>query len=167
MQPGIIYEEKIFSKWMTAIMAPIAALMVFLFFYFALTSPTSTDPELTWLKWYFLIMCLFFLGVTINFIWLIIRIGPYSISVGYGIIKYTILWENIEGCSLDESSALKYGGAGIRITREEGKWWLVFSVIGGPRVVVSLRKGKFRTVIFSANHPQEVVKIIKEWTRIE
>ena len=167
MQPGIIYEEKIFSKWMIAIMAPIAALMIFLFFYFVMASPISTDPELTWLKWYFLILSLFFLGVTINFIWLVIRIRPYSISVGYGIVKYTIPWENIEGCSLDESSALKYGGAGIRITREEGKWWLVFSVIGGPRMVVSLRKGRFNKVVFSTRHPQEVMKIIKEWTGIE
>jgi hypothetical protein len=62
MQPGVIYEEKIFSKWMTAIMAPITALMVFIFFYFVLESPVGTDPELTWLKWYFLMMYLFFFG---------------------------------------------------------------------------------------------------------
>jgi hypothetical protein len=106
------------------------------------------------------------LGVTINFSRLIIRIRPYSISVGYGIVKYIIPWENIESCFLDESSAIKYGGAGIRITREEGKWKLVFSVVGGPRVVVSLRKGRFKEIIFSTEHPQDVMKIIKEWTGI-
>ena len=166
MQPGLIYEEEIFSKWMMAIIAPVTVIMGFLFFYFVLASLGDPDPELTWLRWFFLLMFLFFLGITINFSRLIIRIGPKGISVGYGIIKYTIPWENIEGCFLDEFSAVRYGGAGIRMTKVEWKWILVFSVIGGSRVVVSLRKGRFKEIVFSTEHPQDVMKIIGEWAGI-
>ena len=161
MQPGALYEEKITSKWMTAILIPVTGIMLFLLGYQVLIGPLGTPPAPTW---FYLIMALLFLGVTLNFSKVIIRMTPSSIAVGYGIFKHTILWENIEGCFLDETSAVKYGGSGIRVTKVGGKSRIVYSVVGGPRVVLSLKEGRYKELAFSTNHPQEVMKLVKEWT---
>lgn len=160
MYPGAIYEEKIFSKWITAILAPVTALMFFLLGYQILVAPVGSNPAPTWIL---LILSLFFLGITMVFSRLVIRITPASVTVGYGIFKHTIPWDNIENCFLDESSAVKYGGSGIRIAKIGGKLRLVYSVIGGPRVVLSLKEGKYQELAFSTKNPEEVTRIIKEW----
>jgi hypothetical protein len=83
-----------------------------------------------------------------------------SVVVGYGIFKRTTFWENIERCYLDEVSSIRYGGWGIRIGRVKGRWRLVYNVIRGPRVVLSLKKGWFREFVFSTKNPEEVMKIV-------
>ena len=160
MQPGAIYEEKIFSKWITAILAPVTALMFFLLGYQILVAPVGSNPAPTWIL---LILSLLFLGITMIFSRLVIKITPGSVTVGYGIFKHTIPWDNIENCFLDESSAVKYGGSGIRIAKIEGKLRLVYSVIGGPRVVLSLKEGRYQELAFSTRNPGEITRIIKEW----
>ena len=39
---------------------------------------------------------------------------------------------------------------------------LVYNIIGGPRVVLSLKKGKFREFVFSTSDPQRVIEIVKQ-----
>jgi len=84
------------------------------------------------------------------------------ISVGYGIIKHSILWENIEDCYLDNASTIRYGGWGIRIAKVKGKWRLVYNVIGGQCIVLSLKKGRFKEFVFSTGNPEQVIKLAKE-----
>ena len=71
-----------------------------------------------------------------------------------------VLWENIEDCYIDEASAIRYGGWGIRLGRVDGKWRTVYNVIGGPRVVVSLNKGWIREFVFSTKNPEKVMRTI-------
>ena len=61
---------------------------------------------------------------------LTIWISPDNITVGYGRITRQIPWKNIESCYLDETSAICYGGFGIRFARVRGKWGLVYNIIG-------------------------------------
>ncbi len=152
MQADNIYEEKIFLKGTTGVLAIFTAGSLFALVY-------QIFPAL---NWFFLLMFLLFLGVTINFNRLVIRMTPRSIAVGYGIFKHTIIWENIEGCYLDEASTIKYGGWGIRIGRVKGKWILVYNVIRCPRVVLSLREGRFREFVFSTKSPEQVIKVVKQ-----
>jgi len=159
MQSDSIYEEKIFSKWITGILAAVTVGFLFVLIYQILVEPIGTRPAP---NWFFLLMFLLFLGVTINFSRLVIGMTPRFISVGYGILKHTVLWGNIEDCYRDEDSTIRYGGWGIRIGRVKGKWRLVYNVIGGPRVVLSLREGRFREFVFSTNNPEEVIKVVKE-----
>ena len=70
-------------------------------------------------------------------------------------------WENIEDVYVDETPAIKYGGAGIRTARIKGEWVLVYNVIGGPRVVLKLRVGKYKKFVFSTKNPEEVINVIK------
>lgn len=164
MQPGTIYEEKITSKWITLVLAPVTGVMLFLLGYQVIRGPFGDRPAPTW---FFLIMFLLFLGITMNFSRLIIRMTPSSVSIGYGILKHTIPWTNIENCFLDEASVLRYGGAGIRIVKIEGKTRIVYSVVGGPRVVLALKEGRYKEIAFSTAHPQEVMRFVKEWAHIE
>jgi len=152
MQADNIYEEKIFLKGTTGVLAVFTAGFLFALVY-------QIFPAL---NWFFLLMFLLFLGVTINFNRLVIRMTPRSIAVGYGIFKHTIIWENIEGCYLDEASTIRYGGWGIRIGRVKGKWILVYNVIRCPRVVLSLRGGRFREFVFSTKSPEQVIKVVKQ-----
>ncbi len=158
MQSFSIYEEKVFAKGMTAIMAPFAAIFLFLMMYQFLVGPIGDKPAPSW---FFLIMFILFLGLTINFSRLGIRITDQSITVGYVIIKRKIPLENVEDCILDEASAVRYGGFGIRMTRVKGKNRLGYITIGTPRCVLTLKKGKFKEFAFSTKNPEEVMNVIK------
>ncbi|ATZ60964.2 MAG: hypothetical protein BME93_02205 [Methanosarcinales archaeon Met12] len=134
-----IYKEKILSKWITVMLSVITIGLFFILVYQILIGPIGTRPAP---NWFFLAMFLLFLGLTVNFSNLNIKMTPRYISVGYGIFKHNIPWENIEDCYLDEASAIRYGGWGIRIGRVKGKWRLVYNVIGGPRVVLIFKGEK-------------------------
>lgn len=112
--------------------------------------------------WLFLLAFLLIFGATINFSNLIIKFTSQSVSVSYGIFRHNIPWEDIENCCLDETWTIGYGGWGVRIGRVKGKWRLVYNIVGGHRVVLSLKKGKFREFVFSTNNPQRIMEIVKQ-----
>jgi hypothetical protein len=159
MQIEDSYEEKIFSKGITGLLAVVTVGFLLALVYQISVGPIGADPAP---NWFFLLMFLLFLAVTINFSRLSIKMTPQSIVVGYGILKHTIPWENIEDCYLDKASTFSYGGWGIRIGRVMGKWRLVYNLLSSPRVVLSLNKGKFREFVFSTNNPQKVLAIVKQ-----
>ncbi|MBZ9571784.1 hypothetical protein KJA15_00360 [Patescibacteria group bacterium] len=146
---------------MTSILTAFTAGFLFVLVYQILVGPVGTRPAS---NWFFLLMFLLFLGVTINFSRLSIRITHLSVKVSYGIFRHIITWENIKNCYLDEASIIRYGGWGIRIGRVKGKWRLVYNVIGAPRVVLLLKKGRFKEFVFSTEKPEEVMNIIREQT---
>jgi len=39
---------------------------------------------------------------------------------------------------------------------------LVYNVIGAPRVVLSLNKGKFKELVFYTDYPQKVIEIVNQ-----
>ena len=117
MKTKIFYEEKIFSKWTVGILTLFTAVFLFLLLYQILAGPIGTNPAS---NWFFLFMFLLFLGVMINFSRLTIRMTPNYIFIVYGIIKHSILWEDVDDCYLDEASTIKYGGWGIRIAKVKG-----------------------------------------------
>jgi len=159
MQTDNLYEEHIFSKGITGILVVVTVGFLFVLVYQILVGPIGTPPAP---NWFFLLMFLLCLGLTFNFSKLSIRITPQSVNVGYGIFKHIIFLENVENCYLDEASTVRYGGWGIRIGRVKGKWRLVYNVIGGPRTVLSLKKGRFREFVFSTKNPEEVMKVVKQ-----
>ena len=116
-------------------------------------------------EWFYAVMCLFFVSMTyvvINFGKLVIKATSRSITVKYGIFKREIPWKNVVDFYLDEASPLgSYGGYGIRIGRVNGKSRLVYNVLGGERVVLALKKGKFNEFVFSTNNPEAVMGVIK------
>lgn len=159
MQANNIYEEKMLLKFQTGILTIVTASLLFVLVYQILIGPIGTRPAP---NWFYLLLFLLFLGVTINFSRLTVRISSQSIDVGYGVFKHKIRWEDVEDCYLDEASMIRYGGWGIRIGRVEGKWRLVYNVIGCSRVVLSLKSGRFREFVFSTKKPEEVINLVKQ-----
>lgn len=153
------YNEKIFTKWITFILGTISAVFLILWTYELFIGWTWTEPPSSW---FWLVMFLFFLGLTINFKNFTINIDHEGITVGYGMLKTEIPWERVEDCYIDEASTLWYGGWGIRVGRIKGKWRTVYNVIGGPRVVVSLNEGWVREIVFSTKKPDRVIRTIRK-----
>ena len=115
-------------------------------------------------EWFYLVMCLFFVLMTFviaNFSKLVVKATSTSLTVSYGLFKRVIPWGDIADCCLDESSAIGYGGYGIRIGRVNGKLRLVYNVLGGERVVLGMKKGRFNEFVFSTNNPDAVMDVIK------
>ena len=163
MQENKIYEEKIFSKLFTGIFVLIPIIFLFLLSYQALIEPIGAHPAP---NWFFLLMFLFFLGITINFSRYSLKMTSNAIKVSYGLSKHSILWNNIADCYLDTTSIRSYGGWGIRVANVNGQWRLGYNVVGYPRVLLSLKQGRFREFVFSTNNPEEVIKIIKQQSGI-
>jgi hypothetical protein len=159
MQTENLYEEKIFLWVFAAILSAFTAIFTFIVVFQVFLGPLGDNPAPNRL---FAFMALLFLGITINFSRLSIKMTSRSAIVGYGICKRTIPWEDIERCYVDEASSIRYGGWGIRIGRVEGKWRLVYNVIGAPRVVLSLKSGWFREFVFSTKNPEAVMTIIRQ-----
>ena len=115
--------------------------------------------------WFYAVMCLFFVSMTyvgINFGKLVSKATSRSITVKYGIFKREIPWKNVVDFYLDEAGSLyAYGGYGIRIGKVNGKSRLVYNVLGGERVVLALKKGRFNEFVFSTNNPDAVMNVIK------
>ena len=145
----------------------IALTLVFLglFVYQILVGPVSSDPAP---DWFYLVMFLWFAAFTAlmrNFNKLAIVITTQHIAVRFGFIKRAIPWGNVNGCYLDDASAIvSYRGWGIRIGRDKDKWRLVYNVIGGPTVVLELNKGRFREFVFSTKNPERVMEIATKQT---
>jgi hypothetical protein len=158
MNSDYIYEEKIFAKIIGGMLGSVTVLMAFLLFYQIFISSLE---DVEWLSLFFAVMFLIFLVLTLVFIRLTIRVSFQGITVAYGPIKKSIPWENIAGIEIDETSAIKYGGAGIRMAKIKGEWVLVYNVIGGPRCVLRLKEGKFKKFVFSTKNPEEVVNVVK------
>ncbi len=153
-----LYQERILSRWTVVIGTVVTAVMLFMLIYQIIFGPVGDRPAP---NWFFLIMFLLFLGITINFSFLRIAITAHYLIVAYGVFKRMILWREIENCYLDDASILNYYGWGIRIGRVRGKWRLVYNVIGSPRVVLTLKTAGFKEFVFSTNQPDKVMAIVK------
>jgi hypothetical protein len=156
---GTLYEEKIYSRWNILIMGVVVLVLLASLIWQLVAGPLGTRPAPNWLL---LGMLIFFLAVGINFATLTIRVNMQGITVGYGLIRHHIPWSNIAGCRLDKASAARYGGWGIRLGWADGKKRLVYNILGGPRVVVEKRQGRYTEFVFSTRNPEGVMKAINE-----
>ncbi len=93
---------------------------------------------------------------------LTIRMTNDHVSVAYALISYIVPLKDITDARLDETSALRYGGAGIKFAPVDGKRRLVFSNVSSPRIVLAMRGRRFDELVFSTARPDEVVKLIRD-----
>ncbi len=153
-----LYRERIIAKWLLSIFVALTSLMLFFLLYQIFIGPLGDDPASSW---FYLLMFLIFFALGVNFYGISIKITHQYISVSYGLIKKVYQFDNIEAIRVDNTPAIKYGGAGIRIAKVKGKRTLVFNVIGGPRVVLALNEGRFQEFVFSTRNPDRVIETIK------
>lgn len=153
------YEERIYSHWNILLLGVVVLALLGVLVYQMAVGPLGTRPASNW----FLVgMIFFFLALGINFATLTIRVTTQGVSAAYGAIRYSIPWSNIAGCRLDEASAIRYGGWGIRLGWAGGKKRLVYNIIGSQRVVVEKKQGFHQEFVFSTRKPNEVLKAIND-----
>jgi len=106
----------------------------------------------------------FFLFYSLNYRTLIIRLTPETLELRFGLFTWTIATDNIENCSLDDTSMWRIGGAGIHFSPIHGRYRAMFNFLEYPRVVIALKKkrGLVRDIAFSTHRPDEVLWFIQE-----
>jgi len=159
MSASAIYEEHIYSKWLSIALGIVICILFGILIYQRLVGPVGTHPAAGWVL---VAIALLLLAVTVNFATLTIRLTTGGICVGYGIIKHTVPWGNVADCYEDKASTVWYGGFGIRLGLVNGKRRLVYNTIGNPRVVIRQRQGKVQEFVFSTCNPEKVMRTIKE-----
>jgi hypothetical protein len=166
-KPNEIYREKISSFWgkvATVLFFGASLLFVVLFFYQRTYGPIGDKPAP---DWFFIMMFGIFLLIGLlvtNFNSLTISANTSGITVGYGRVRYRVLWEDISGCELDKGSQVRqYGGYGIRFGRRNGRSVLIYNTMGSPVVLIEAKSGKYGYFGFSTKHPDEVMELIESY----
>jgi len=152
------YEEVLFSKISTVILSVVTSAFFLLYIYQIIVEPTWFEPLPSW---FWLVMTVILLAITINFSRMKIRIDNKGIIIRYGVIKNSIPWEDVKDCSVDEGSPLKYGGWGQRFWRVKGNFRIIYNAAAGERIAISLNSGIVREIVFSTRDPEKVMEVIK------
>ena len=157
-----IYKETVpFSLW-KYIMVIMGGITIAFFVLCIYQLAGGTIGSNTVPTWYYLLLFLVFLVISaflINFKQLDIKITSQSITVRFGILKSIIPWDNINGCCIDDASGISYGGWGLRIARGKGTWIRAYNLTGCPQIVLELKAGKSRRLMFSTKNPHRVLEI--------
>jgi hypothetical protein len=106
----------------------------------------------------------FFLFYALNFRTLMTRVTPQALTLRFGVIRWTVVLDNVAACALDELPALqRYGGAGVHFMRVRGRYRANFNFLEYPRVVVALKRpaGPVRDVSFSTRRPDAVLSALR------
>ncbi|MEM2125951.1 MAG: hypothetical protein QXQ53_06100 [Candidatus Methanosuratincola sp.] len=157
MSSATLYEETITWRMIIALVLGVLCFAAGVTI-FAYANDPSEDPMAPLA---IIIVAAFGLGMTLNFSRLSIRATFEGIAVGFGRIRTSFRWDQIEDCYLDAASSIRYGGFGIRGGRYNGKNRLVYNITGAPRLVLKVKGAKYDEFVFSTKRPDELMRVIK------
>lgn len=163
MYTNTIYEERISSLVMIAVIGIVGAIAVMFLVFYIVQTTVGWITEAP--NWYWLMMFLIFtiIGAFVsNFRTLTITITSSDITVRYGMLKSVISWDNVEKCSYDKDSSLGYSGFGLRIARGHGTWIRAYNLMNRPRIALDLKTGWSRRIVFSTENPEKIMETAKE-----
>ena len=111
--------------------------------------------------------CLFglFLFYSVNYRTLIVRLTSEALKLTFGIFTWTVPFDNVEQCRLDDIPVLmRMGGAGIHFMSIRRRYRASFNFLEHPRVVIALKRkvGLVRDISFSTRRPDDVLRLIQE-----
>jgi len=156
----IIYEERLFSRWMTLLLGAVTLVMLWRVVQQLQGSPAAEVPF-----WFFPAMLLLFVLCTVNFAWLTIRITDEEVDIGYGVLRSRVKWADILDCYPDEAAVVRYGGWGVRFGSYKGQRRLIYNTMGDSRVVLHVTGKSFQELVFSTAQPEDVVSRVREHLR--
>ncbi len=156
---NVLYYEKLSSKRTQRLFAGLAILFLLLSIWRVKVNGMNG------LAVFFLVLSCFFLFYVVNYRTLIIRIMGKTLKLTFGVFTWTVPFDNIESCSIDEIPALmKNGGAGIHFMFVRNRYRASLNFLEYPRVVIAFKNkvGPVRDISFSTRQPDEVLRIIRE-----
>jgi hypothetical protein len=161
-----LYHEKIDSRiiiYLAAFLGLISLGMLGLVIYHFGVAPIDNEPGL---GWFFLAESLVMGTVSFlvyQFRRLEIILTYQGIVIKFNRIRKFISWIDIESYkSVTTSKFLNSGGWKFGLGKHG--WYVMYTVIGKPRISLKLNAGRIRELLFSTANPQEVSRIIKKQT---
>lgn len=118
-----------------------------------------------WLSGTSLFAFLVFLFYSINFRTLVVHLSPRTLTLTFGLFKWSIPIENIDYCAIDDVPAFKrFGGAGVHFMSVRGRYRASFNFLEYPRVLIQFKTpvGPVRDISFSTRQPEEVIRLIRD-----
>ena len=156
---NLIYNEKVSSKWTAVLFLALTILFSLLLIWRVVSS------NLDFLAVVFFCLFALFLFYSVNYRTLIVRITEESLKLIFGIFTWTVPFENIEQCQLDDDLPFlkKYGGAGIHFMLIRKRYRASFNFLEHSRVVIRLKRkaGLIRDISFSTCQPNELIQLIQ------
>ena len=155
----LIYDERVTSKRTEALFLA----LTILFFLLLIWRVTAGSLDILAAVFF----CLFglFLFYSVNYRTLIIRLTAESLKLTFGVFTWTVPFDNVEECRLDDVPALmRMGGAGIHFMIIRKRYRASFNFLEHPRVVIVLKRkeGLVRDISFSTRRPDDVLRFIQE-----
>jgi Ca2+/Na+ antiporter len=154
---GILYEEQVSSPRTEALfvlltLVPLAAFILD-FVYSGLTGWSAV----------LLFACALFLFYSLNYRVLRVRMTAETLTLKFGVFRWTVPLENIAAWSRDRTSLWRIGGAGIHFTWLGGRYRAMFNFLEHPRLVLSLkvRRGPVGDIAFSTRRPELVEELLR------
>ncbi len=158
MNENDIYKESLSSNKTTALF--FGLMLVFFLLFLWEIKVSGFQP----IAIVFLSLSVIFLFYVLNYRRLHIHISLDALTLRFGIFTWTVPFDNIANCALDDSlpKITKYGGAGIHFFVFEKKYRASFNFLEYPRVVVRFKKarGLVKELSFSTRQPDEIIQII-------
>ena len=156
MPSSPVYTERLTSNRTTILFEGLALLFLVLLIW------RRSSTGYGWLTTLFFCLFLFFLFYTLNYRTLRIHCTTKSLILRFGLIYWEIPVENIQSCSLDETSLRRIGGAGIHFSTFNGRYRALFNFLEYPRVVIALKKprGPVWEIAFSTRQPEQLISLI-------
>jgi hypothetical protein len=89
------------------------------------------------------------------------------LTLQFGLITWRIALSNVAGCTLDDTSLWRIGGAGLHFSPIHGRYRAMFNFLEYPRLLLTLhsKKGPVREVAFSTRHPEHLQSLIRQRMR--
>ncbi len=109
-----IFEEKVYIPFIFVLIS----LVVLVFMIYLLIFPSSI-PEENPPFWLLGLICLILIFTIVNFSYLKIVVDEQKILVNFGLFKKRIWIKNIEKLEFQKVSFLKFGGYGLRFSRDK------------------------------------------------
>jgi hypothetical protein len=157
MPLDVIYEETVYLTWLIISFILLFGFLLLILFYEMSVIPSELSPLITIVLIIVILLSIF----SVNFLILRIKITQEYLSVSAGILQHITTFGDIIECHVDEPPKLKFNGYGIRYGRFNGERVQGY-VLGDPKVIISLNKGKYKHFVFTTKNPQEVCKLIKK-----
>lgn len=152
-----VHSESNFSRFNAYVFGAIVLAMLLAATYQFFGGSVGSDPAS---NTFLLVMAGIMAAIGINFSTLQVAADDDGIEFGYGFIRQRVSWDRVEDASEDSTSALMYGGWGIRLGRVGGRWRVVYNIPGYPRVVLRLGSGWYREVAISTSDPHRLLRVI-------
>ncbi len=155
---GMLYQERIQSRWTTLLFILLAAIFL------GLASWRYSAVGIRFIPGLFLFLGLVFIFYVFNYRVLEISISDQLLKLRFGLVRWQINMENIREAELDDSPALiRYGGAGVHFAFARGEYRAFYNFLEFSRINLRFKKkvGPVQGLVITTRQPEQLLKIIR------